>query len=132
MLGGPTESPAERRRRKRAEAEAAKKNPPPVEDVPIDIDPFDPDPFANLPPIPAPKPPPPTFVLADPAREYLVYFEQGGTLLLDLLEATGKVQVTWFNPRTGEASSTKQIVGGAYTTFTAPDTNDWVLYVSRM
>ena len=132
MLGGPTESPADRRRRKRAEAEAAKKNPPPVEDNPVDFDPFDPDPFANLPPLPAPKPVLPTFVLADPAREYLVYFEQGGSLLLDLLEATGKVQVTWFNPRTGAASPTKQITGGAYTPFTAPDANDWVLYVSRL
>ena len=133
MLGGPSESAADKRRRKKAEAAEAKLNPPPVDDtLPFDFDPFDPDPFAKLPPLPVPKPVPPMFVLADPAREYLVYFELGGSLLLDLLEATGKVQVTWFNPRTGEASPTKQIVGGAYTTFTAPDANDWVLYVSRL
>jgi hypothetical protein len=132
MLGGPAESAADRRRRKKAEAAAPKVAPPPdVGDLGDDFDPFDPDPFAALPPLPVPKPTP-MFVLADPAREYVVYFEEGGSLLLDLLEATGKVQVTWFNPRTGEFSPTKQIVGGAYTQFTAPDTKDWVLYVARL
>ncbi|HLJ56691.1 MAG TPA: DUF5060 domain-containing protein [Chthonomonadaceae bacterium] len=129
MLGGPAESAADKRRRKRAEAAAAVKTPPPTVD-PADIDPFAADPFANVPAPVAPSAPP-TFVLADPAREYVVYFEQGGTLLLDLLEATGKVQVTWFNPRTGVFSASMQIEGGAYSPFTAPDTNDWVLYVSR-
>jgi hypothetical protein len=133
MLGGPAESAADRRRRKKAEAEAARRNPP-TEDDPLlqgDFDPFDPD--ALAPPL-APPPPKPTrtFVLADPAREYVVYFEEGGTLLLDLLEATGRIQVTWFNPRTGEFGATKQIFGGDYVSFTAPDTNDWVLYVSRL
>ena len=131
MLGGPSESSADRKRRKRAEAEEAKRNPPPPVDDGGDFDPFNQDPFAGPPPAPAPKPMP-MFVLADPAHENLVYFEQGGTLMLDLLEATGKVEVTWFNPRTGEASSPMQITGGAYTTFNAPDANDWVLYVSRL
>ena len=131
MLGGPTESAADRRRRKKAEASAAKANPPPTE-APEDFDPFDPDAFGDLPPVPPAPKPPPMFVMADPAREYLVYFEQGGTILLDLLEATGKVQVTWFNPRTGEYSPAKQILGGAYVSFSAPDANDWVLYVSRL
>ncbi len=132
MLGGPSESSADRKRRKKAEAaEARLKPPPPVDDAALDLDPFDTDPFDALPPAPVPKPTP-MFVLADPAREYVVYFEEGGSLLLDLLEATGKVDTTWFNPRTGEYSTTKQIMGGAYTSFTAPDANDWVLYVSRL
>ena len=131
MLGGPTESSADKRRRKKAEAAATKANPPPVDALPLDFDPFDPDPFGSLPAAPAPKPTP-MFVLADPAREYLVYFEEGGSLLLDLLEATGKVEITWFNPRTGVSSPIKQVVGGSYMQFTAPDNNDWVLYVARL
>ena len=131
MLGGPTESPGDRKRRKRAEAAAAKLNPPPADEQPLDFDPFNPDPFGDLPIAPAPKPTP-MFVLADPAREYLIYFEEGGTLLLDLLEATGKVQATWCNPRTGEIGKPREMMGGAYTSFTAPDAKDWVLYVSRL
>ncbi|HZP81236.1 MAG TPA: DUF5060 domain-containing protein [Chthonomonadaceae bacterium] len=71
------------------------------------------------------------FVLADPAWEYAVYFAQGGSVTLDLLEATGRLKSSWFNPRTGEFTAEETIQGGAYQTFTAPDGNDWVLHLSR-
>lgn len=71
------------------------------------------------------------FILADPAWEYLIYFEHGGTAALDLLEATGELSVNWFNPRTGTFRRQEQILGGAHRQFTAPDSEDWVLYLAR-
>ena len=71
------------------------------------------------------------FVLADPSHEYVIYFEHGGTATLDLLEATGHVKVMWLNPRTGESQESPSIIGGSYRSFIAPDSKDWVLYLSR-
>lgn len=73
----------------------------------------------------------PIFVLADPAWEYVIYFERGGDVTLDLLEATGKVSETWLNPRTGEVKSAVTLTGGTYRTLVAPDSHDWVLHLSR-
>ena len=116
MLGGPEETPAVKRRRQKAEEEARKRNPnapPPTDDTGAAV------------------PSGPIYVLADPSHEYAVYFEKGGAVTLDLLEATGRIKVTWFNPRTGVASEEAGLVGGSYHTFIAPDKSDWVLYVSR-
>jgi hypothetical protein len=71
------------------------------------------------------------FLLADPAWEYVAYLEHGGAISLDLLEATGEIEVTWFNPRTGDTLPTDRVMGGALRSFHAPDTNDWVLHLSR-
>ena len=155
MLGGPEESPADRRRRKKAEAEAARlkaltapasdatSKPPAAQDA----QPPTKDKKALTGPDTAAKDtdgqakssdaptkavtPSPVFVLADPAWEYVIYFENGGTVMLDLLEATGHIKVLWLNPRTGEYSPEQRVLGGAYSTFTAPNSSDWVLYLSR-
>lgn len=70
-------------------------------------------------------------VLADPAWEYVLYFQHGGTASLDLLEATGAVQAEWLDPRNGTWTAVPPIIGGAVRSFTAPDARDWVLYLSR-
>jgi hypothetical protein len=70
-------------------------------------------------------------VLADPGWEYVIYFTQGGSVTLDLLEATGRVKSTWYNPRTGQFADTITLQGGEYKTFLAPDASEWVLYLTR-
>jgi hypothetical protein len=117
MLGGIEESPITRRRRKRAEAEArAAAGLPPETAKPNE----------------APKAPEgPIYVLADSAWEYVVYFSRGGMATLDLVEATGDLKMVWFNPRTGEFVEPQTISGGTYRAFTAPDTSDWVLHITR-
>ncbi len=70
-------------------------------------------------------------VLADPAWEYLVYFENGGKATLDLLEATGKVRVQWMNTLTGAKTEAIKLDGGGRLTFETPDKGDWVLLISR-
>lgn len=73
--------------------------------------------------------PPNVHVLANPGWYYVVYFPEGGEVKLDLLEATGKLQAIWFNPRTGTFSNTFQFTGGTQRVFQAPDTQDWVLLI---
>ena len=88
--------------------------------------------FSAQPPAVAKKPTPGAiYVLADPGWEYVVYFSSGGSVTLDLLEASSTLRQSWFNPRTGEYASQDTIKGGVYKTFTAPDANDWVLMLSR-
>lgn len=119
LLGGPQEDPNIRRRRKRLEAESARQRTRSDGSRTQEI----------------PQPPPPAdgpiYLLADPAWEYVVYFTRGGGVLLDLLEATGRIRTIWFNPRTGEIAEETTTMGGQYRVFTAPDKNDWVLYLSR-
>ena len=131
MLGGDRESAAARRRRKKAELELAKEREnnsaaqptPDKSQTRGDVTSDDSPPAAIEAPI--------ILALATPAKEYVIYFESGGEIFLDLLEATGNVKVSWFNPRTGETSPIKKIDGGKYVGFTAPDTQDWVLHVTR-
>ncbi|MBC7526901.1 MAG: DUF5060 domain-containing protein [Chthonomonadaceae bacterium] len=70
-------------------------------------------------------------ILADPAWEYLVYFEGGGKATLDLLEATGEIRVRWMNTATGNQTDETKIEGGGRITFETPDKGDWVLIVTR-
>jgi hypothetical protein len=77
-------------------------------------------------------PPPAALVLADPSREYVLYFKHGGFVTIDLLEATGRIKVTWLNLSTGESREDAQIVGGTYHAFAAPDDKDWVLNLKRL
>lgn len=119
MLGGRVETPFERRRRLRAEAAARQAGNPVTPGESTDTGSAKPAPAGTI------------FILADPAWEYVVYFEAGGSVTLDLLEATGNLKYVWFNPRTGQNASEDTILGGSYRTFVAPDSGDWVLYLSR-
>lgn len=112
LLGGPLEDETQRRRRRRLENEATQNGKPNPLVVP-------------------PKADGPIYLLADRAREYVVYFSKGGSALLDLMEATGKIQMRWYNPRDGKFTEEVTIMGGEYKTFTAPDGDDWVLHLTR-
>ena len=110
LLGGDEENPSDRKRRQKAEELIQKTNPM-----------KEPKPITDS----------PRFVLSNPAREYAVYFEKGGTILLDLLEATGRIFVSWRNPRTGESLQESVVYGGGFVQFSAPDSNDWILRLAR-
>jgi hypothetical protein len=71
------------------------------------------------------------FVLANPGREYLLYFPAGGSTTLDLLEAFGKLNAVWFEIGTGKAKPAESVQGGAYLKFEAPDTGAWALLITR-
>ncbi len=71
------------------------------------------------------------WVLANPGFSYLVYMKEGGTVDLDLLEATGQLHVDWVSPETGIVASTETLTGGMVHHFTAPTNGDWVLRIRR-
>jgi hypothetical protein len=115
MLNGREETPAERRRRRKSEEEAGVAPPQ---------NPNRPGGVAR-----------PTegarFLLADPGREYVAYLEHGGHVTLDLIDTPGRMRFVWFSPHTGKSLEQPDRDGGDYTTFVAPDSDDWVLYLSR-
>jgi hypothetical protein len=67
------------------------------------------------------------YVFTKPGEVYSVYLYQGGEIQLDLTETTATFTAQWFNPRDGTYLPIGSITGGGTTSFTAPDTNDWVL-----
>ena len=119
MLTGKEETPAERRRRKKTEEAALAAA---GHGLPSD---------SALPLANAGKPSGPLFLLADPGKEYVAYLERGGYMTLDLIDMPGHVRFVWFNPRTGKSQEQPDVEGGDYTTFVAPDNEDWVLSLSR-
>ena len=68
------------------------------------------------------------FCLAEPGREYLVYFAFGGDAGIEL--PAGKYTASWYDPRTGVLKETK-VVDGGEANFASPDDEDWVLHVSE-
>ena len=69
------------------------------------------------------------YVLATPGMEYLAYLPNGGSCQINLGAATGTLQYDWYNTRTFALSNGGTVPGGGATSFTAPDTNDWALWI---
>ncbi len=73
------------------------------------------------------------YCLAEPGALYLVYLCHGGTLALDLSDATGSFRVSWFNPRIGgPLVPAGEVRGGAEVTIGPPPsgtTQDWLALV---
>ncbi len=69
--------------------------------------------------------------LADPGREYVVYRQSGGAIVIDLPEAGPALRAEWLDPRTGARKAAAAVAGGAKRTFSCPDAGDWVLHLNR-
>jgi len=78
------------------------------------------------------------YVVFLPAKTYwldaLKIFEGlfGNTATVDLSQATGVLEVEWYDPRSGETKRAGTVAGGARTEFKAPFSGDAVLYVRRV
>ena len=73
------------------------------------------------------------YCLANPAAkepEYLIYNPGIGEFWVDLSATDGLLVVEWFDPETGETTVEEDVTGGSKRVFTAPFTNDAVLYLS--
>lgn len=73
-----------------------------------------------------------TYCLANPAEsgaEYIVYAPNGGSFTVDLSATAGTLNVEWFNPATGAATTGTTADGGATRSFSAPFSGDAVLYL---
>lgn len=124
MLNGQEETDAERRRRQKAE-DAALGKAGAVSDQRPNPNGGPPRSGGNR------RPQGVQLLLADSGREYVAYLEHGGHITLDLIAMPGHLRFIWFNPRTGKSEQQPDIEGGDYATFVAPDSEDWVLYISR-
>lgn len=77
------------------------------------------------------------YCFAKPNDTYLVYLPLGGTSQLDLSDATGWLDISWFNPRTGGdllESNITEVKGGSMIHVGAPPEDvreDWVVLVRR-
>lgn len=69
------------------------------------------------------------YTLANIGKEYVVYLPSGGSTIINLSSANNKLSVVWYNPRAGTYQGQTTTQGGASKTFTAPDTNDWVMHI---
>ena len=67
--------------------------------------------------------------LADPGWEYIIYLSAGGGITVNLSQASGTLDVEWYNPRTGVVTPAGTTTGGGSQSFTAPDTSDWTLHI---
>jgi hypothetical protein len=69
--------------------------------------------------------------LTDGNRIYVVYLSKGGKFRLDLSATPAMFKAQWFNPRTGKLSDANggRVNGGAVVSLTAPDGNDWALWL---
>jgi hypothetical protein len=61
--------------------------------------------------------------------EYLVYLPEGGSVTVNLSDASGELAVEWLNPCTGERVSGGVTTGGGNREFTSPFSGDAVLYI---
>ena len=72
------------------------------------------------------------YCLAEPGEEYLLYTAQKDEVHVDLSQASGDLNVEWFNPSTGASKRGDAVTGGTLRSFTSPFSGDAVLYLSRL
>jgi hypothetical protein len=71
----------------------------------------------------------PSYCLANPGNEYLVYQSGSGAFTLNLSGASGPFVVEWFNPATGAVNGGSSTSGGSTLTFTPPFSGPAILYL---
>ena len=65
---------------------------------------------------------------ARPGANYLVYAEHDVTV--DLSGASGKLQYSWYDPRTGKVARSATVLGGGKRDFTIPGADDYILWIT--
>jgi hypothetical protein len=70
-----------------------------------------------------------TYVLEEAGRQYVIYAAAGGAFSVSI--APGTYSARGYNPRTGEDVALGEVSGGGSRSFTAPDANDWVVYLMK-
>lgn len=71
--------------------------------------------------------------LTDYGEQYIVFRQSGGTMTLDLsdLPSARVFKAEWLNARTGARRAAGTVSGGAPRSFACPNSQDWVLHLSR-
>ncbi len=70
-------------------------------------------------------------LIADPGWEYMLWLPQGGSAMLDLVEAAGHLKAVWYNPKTDVSQYPENLSGAAHLKLSAPDNDPWILHLTR-
>jgi hypothetical protein len=71
------------------------------------------------------------YALANPGRQYAVYFPEGGNVNLDVSDAQGRLQLHWLNINTGTWQETQYAEGGGSITLQTPDSGHWAVVIQN-
>ncbi len=67
------------------------------------------------------------YMLAEPGRQYAIYFPDGGSVTLDMSQARGNWQYRWVNMDEAEWSEPGQIQAAENVMLQAPGTGNWIV-----
>jgi hypothetical protein len=72
------------------------------------------------------------YCLANPEKEYLIYFPEGGKATINLTLVKGDLEVEWFIPSQNQIlPGPKPVKGGYFANFESPYIGDAVLYLKK-
>ena len=71
------------------------------------------------------------YLAAKPGRQYVVFFPNGGSVDVNLVDAKGEFLLRWVNISTGAWGEKAQINGGKQVTVTAPSSGPWAAVMIR-
>jgi hypothetical protein len=71
------------------------------------------------------------FLAAAPGKAYIVYFTSGGSVNLDLKQATGTFKLHWISVDTGQWADKANISGGNEVPVSPPDNGNWVAAIVK-
>ena len=69
------------------------------------------------------------YCLADPGRQYAVYFSDGGAVTLDLSDAPENLTARWLNIQEAEWTEENSLRGGGRQRLTAPGERHWAVLI---
>jgi len=69
------------------------------------------------------------YCLASPGAEYVIYLPNGGSVTVDLSDATGTLKVEWYDPKNGTYHAEGTVAGGGNESFIPPFSGDAVLHM---
>ena len=71
------------------------------------------------------------YALANPGQQYSVYFPDGGSVILNVSDAQGSLQLRWLNINTGTWLETQNVEGGGSITLQAPGSGHWAVVIQK-
>jgi hypothetical protein len=69
------------------------------------------------------------YCLANLGSEYVIYLPDGSSVTVDLSDATGALNVEWYDPKDGTYYDEGTVIGGGNESFTSPFSGDALLYI---
>jgi hypothetical protein len=69
------------------------------------------------------------YCLSEKGKEYLVYTERMGEIVVNLTDASGELNIEWLDPSSGESIDGGTTIGGSMRSFIPPFSGEAVLYI---